>query len=61
MQIVNLDTGSYLRQTSAKALATAKKNKKYNYLQPCLEHRRYFTPVVYSVDGIPDTEAVAAQ
>ena len=61
MQIVNLDTGSYLRQTSAKALATAEKEKKDKYLHPCLEHRRYFTPMVYSADGIPGTEAVVAK
>ena len=28
MQIVNLDTGSYLSQTSAKSMATVQKNKK---------------------------------
>ena len=28
MRIVNLDVGSYLRQTSAKALAMAEKDKK---------------------------------
>ena len=61
MQIVNLYAVSYLRQTSAKALETAEKEKKYKYLQPCLGRRRSFTPMVYSADGIPRTEAVAAQ
>ena len=37
MRIVNLDAGSFLRQMPAKALATAEKKKKGNYLQPCLE------------------------
>ena len=37
MRIVNLDAGPYLRQTSAKALATVEKEKKDNYLQPYLE------------------------
>ena len=32
MQIVNLDAGSYLRHMSAKALATAEKEKKEKYL-----------------------------
>ena len=61
VRIVNLDAGSYLPQTSEKALATAEKDKKDKYLQPCLERRRSFTPMVYSADGIPRTEAVAEQ
>ena len=36
MKIVNLDTSSYLRHTSEKALTMADKEKKYKYLQPCL-------------------------
>ena len=60
MQIVNLDTGSYLRQTSAKALGTAEKEKKDKYLQPCLERQHSFTPMVYSTDGITGTEATSA-
>ena len=36
IQISNLDVGSYLRQTSEKALATAEKEKKNKYLQLCL-------------------------
>ena len=40
MCIFNLDADSYLRQTSAKALATAEKKKKDKYLQPGLERRR---------------------
>ena len=60
MRIVNLDAGYYLCQTSAKALTTAEKEKKYKYLHNCLERRRYFTPMVYSADGITGTEAVAA-
>ena len=53
MLIVNLDAVSYLRQTSAKSLAMGEKEKKDNYLQPFLESRRSFTPIVYSTDGIP--------
>ena len=36
MNIVNLDTSSYLRHTSKKALEMADKQKKDKYLQPCL-------------------------
>ena len=57
----NLYAVSYLRQISAKAFVTAEKEKKDKYLQPYLERRRLFTPMVYSTDGIPGTEAGAAQ
>ena len=60
MYIVNLDAGSCLCQTSAKSLATAKKEKKYKYLQTCLKRRPDFTPMVYSADTIPGTVPVAA-
>ena len=59
--IVNLDAGSYLRMTPEKALAKTKKEKKDLYLKSCLERRRTFTPMVYSVDRIPGAEALAAQ
>ena len=61
IRIVNLDAGSYLRMTPEKALAKAEKEKKDLYLQACLERRRTFTPMVYSADGIPGVEALAAQ
>ena len=61
IRIVNLDAGSYLHMMSKKALAKAEKEKKDLYLQACLEHRRTFTPMVYSADGIPGAEALAAQ
>ena len=61
MRIVNLDAGSYLCQTSVKALSAAEKEKKYKYIHTCLEHRHNFTPMVYSVDRNPGAEAVAVQ
>ena len=61
IQIVNLDAGSYLRMTPEKALAKAEKEKQDFHLQACLERRRTFTPMVYSADGIPRAEALAAQ
>ena len=60
IQIFNLDVGSYLQMTPENALAKAKKEKKDLYLQACLERRRTFTPMVYSVDKIPGAEALAA-
>ena len=61
MRILNLDVGSYLHQTSKKALEKADKEKNYKYLHPCLYRRCYFISMVYSADGITRTEAVAAQ
>ena len=59
--IVNLDTGSYLHMTPENALAKAEKEKKYVYLQDCLERRRTYTPMVYSADRIPRVEALTTQ
>ena len=53
IRTVNLDVVSYLRMTPKKALEKADKYKKNLYLQAFLEHRCSFTPMVYSVDGIP--------
>ena len=61
IRIVNLDAGSYLHTTPEKALAKAEKEKKYVYLQACLEHRRTFTPMFYYAEIIPQAKALAAQ
>ena len=44
-----------------KALARLEKEKKDLYLQACLERRRTFAPMVYSVGGISGAEALATQ
>ena len=59
--IVNLDVVSYLCRTPEKALAKAEKDKKDLYLQLFLEHRRCFTPMVYSADRIPVVKDLATQ
>ena len=61
IRIVNPDAGSYLCMTPEKAISKAEKEKKDLYLQAFLERRRIFTPMVYSADGIPRAEALAAQ
>ena len=61
IRTVNLDAGSYLLMKPEKALAKAEKEKKDLYLQDCLDCGRTFTPMVYSADGIPGVEALAAQ
>ena len=50
-----------MRMIPEKVLANAEKEKKYLYLQACLDCRRTFTPTVYSADEIPGSEALAAQ
>ena len=40
IRMVNLDAGFYLRMMPEKALAKEEKEKKYLYLQACLERRR---------------------
>ena len=42
-------------------METADKGGKDKYLHPCLERRHNFTPMVYSTDRIPGTEAFASQ
>ena len=61
IRIINLAAGSYMRMTPEKSLAKAEKEKKVLYLQACLDRRHNFTPMVYSSDGIPGAEALAAQ
>ena len=61
LEIFNFDAGSYLHTTQEEVLAKADKEKKDLYFQAYLELRRTFTPMVYSVDGIPGAEALSAQ
>jgi len=60
VRITDTDQPSYLSQTPAKVLAKHEKEKKDKYLEPCLAGRRQFTPLVFSVDGMPGAEALAA-
>ena len=61
IRIVNLDSGYYLCMTTKKTLAKVETDKKYLHLQAFLDSRRYFTPIFYSVDGIPGVDDLAAQ
>ena len=58
-RITDTDAPSYKDFTSAKALERAAKAKKAKYLQPCLDCRRSFTPLVYYVDRMAYKEAKA--
>ena len=57
IHITDTDAPSYKNHTPTKVLERAAKAKKAKYLQPCLDRRRIFMPLVYSVDGIACKEA----
>jgi len=59
IRITDTDAKSYAGISSKKVLEKAAKAKKDKYLDACLERRKSFTPLVYSVDGMPCKEAKA--
>ena len=59
VRITDTDAKSYASASSEKVLERAAKQKKDKYLNACLERRRSFTPLVYSVDGLACKEARA--
>ena len=61
MRITDTDSRSQRNTDPAKILARHEKEKKNKYLHSCLEQRRDFTPMVYSVDGLAGREAKAAE
>ena len=58
-RITDTDANSYKDISSAKVLERAAKAKKAKYLQACMDRRRSFTPLVYSVDGMDYKEVKA--
>ena len=60
IRITNTECPSRRGQDPAKVLAAHEKEKKARYLDACLERRRQFTPLVFSVDGMAAPEARAA-
>ena len=61
MRITDTDARSYRKKEFAKVLEQHEKEKKDKYLQNCLEMRKDFTPMAYSVDGIAAQEAWNAE
>ena len=61
IRITDTDAKSYGTTKSAKLLERMEKEKKDKYSEACLERRRDFTPMVYSVDGMAGKEARAAE
>ena len=59
IRVTDTDAKSYIPYTSRKVLERAAKEKKDKYLAPCLERRRSFVPLIYSVDGMACKEAKA--
>jgi hypothetical protein len=60
VRITDTDAPTYRGQSTAKVLEKHEKEKKKKYLKACLEQRRHFTPLVFSVDGVLGSEAKAA-
>jgi hypothetical protein len=58
-RVVNLDAPSYVNKPSHDVILTAEKDKKRQYLQPCLDQQRQFFPFVVSTDGVLGAEAKA--
>ncbi len=61
VQVCNTDTKSYGNCESKKVLEGAARRKKEKYEEACLERRWDFTPMIYSVNGMADKHARAAE
>lgn len=57
--IVQTDAKGYSATLSRNNIKAAARAKKKKYLQVCLENRRSFMPLVYSLDGMAGKEAKA--
>ncbi len=60
-RVTDTDARSYGNRPSAKVLENAEKEKCTKYESACREQQRDFTPLVYSVDGMPGRKAEAAE
>ena len=60
VHVTDTNSPSYKAHNPLTILARQEKAKKDKYVQPCIERRRQFTPLVFSVDGLVATEAEAA-
>ena len=59
--VTDTDAKSYVSSASKKVLERAAKKKKDKYLDACLERRRTFAPLAYSVDRMACEEAKAIE
>lgn len=60
VRITDTDVSSQRQKDPHKILLQHENEKKRRYLKPCLEARRQFTPLVFSVDGLLGGECKAA-
>jgi hypothetical protein len=61
VRITDSDAPAHRTVEVPKLLARQEKEKKNKYLQSCLEMRKDFTPLVYTVDGVAGREARSAE
>ena len=61
IRLCDTDARSYGNTDSSKILERAAKEKKTKYEAACLERRRDFTPLIYSVDGLASKDTRAAE
>ena len=61
MHVTDTNANSYKTLAGTKVLAQQEKETKYKYLQSCLEMRKDFTPMVYSVNGVAGCKAQSAK
>ncbi|KAL7463368.1 hypothetical protein ACHAXS_003783 [Conticribra weissflogii] len=60
-QIVNTDSPSYSSKDPQHILNQSESNKKTKYEDACHQRRRDFTPIIYSVDGLPSKGTTLAE
>jgi hypothetical protein len=60
VRITDTDATTYRSQDPLKVLKRHEREKKTKYLAACVDRRRHFTPLVFSVDGLQGPEASAA-
>ena len=60
-QIVNTDSPSYSSKDPQHILDQSESNKKIKYEDACHQRRRDFTPIIYSVDGLPSKGTALAE
>ena len=61
VQVCDTDAKSYGNRESKKVLEGAARRKREKYEEACLKRRQDFTPMIYSVDGMADKLARAAE
>jgi hypothetical protein len=60
VRVTDTDAPSYKKSDPIKVLKRQENEKNKVYRERCLQRRRHFTPLVFSVDGMRGTECAAA-